>query len=115
MGKGGIVADIWVEDEEELTIGNIKLRFISTPGHTPGGMCILMDDIIFSGDTLFRMSVGRTDLPGGNEEDLLRSIKDKLLILPESINVFPVHVASPTATEEEKRMIEEQLTSGVFL
>ena len=79
MGKGGIKADIEVKDGDELTVGDMKLKFISTPGHTPGGMCILLDNLLFSGDTLFRMSIGRTDLPGGKDEEIIKSITEKLL------------------------------------
>jgi len=91
QGKGGIVADIDVSDEEHLKVGNMDLRFISTPGHTPGGMCILVDSILFSGDTLFCCSIGRTDLDGGNTLSLLTSIKEKLMVLDEEIQVLPGH------------------------
>ena len=102
LGKGGIRADIEVSDGDELEIGNIKLKFISTPGHTPGGMCILMDDILFSGDTLFRMSVGRTDLPGGDEKTLLSSVKEKLMILPDETVVLPGHMEETTIGIERR-------------
>jgi len=92
MGQGGIVADILVSDNDELEIGNIKLRFIETPGHTPGGMCVLMDDVLFSGDTLFFASVGRTDFIGGNTEQLIESIRTKLLCLPDKTLVLPGHM-----------------------
>ena len=91
-GKGGIIADIWSSDGDEMTVGTMKLKFISTPGHTPGGQCILVDRILFSGDTLFHASIGRTDLPGGNYEDIQKSITEKLYCLPEDTAVLPGHM-----------------------
>ena len=102
MGKGGITADIEVEDGDILSVGTHILKFISTPGHTPGGMCILMDDVLFSGDTLFRMSVGRTDMAGGNEEQLLTSIKEKLMTLPDNTLVMPGHMDNTTIGIERR-------------
>ncbi|WP_455012667.1 MBL fold metallo-hydrolase [Mogibacterium timidum] len=89
-------ADIYVSDNEELSLGNSKLRFIATPGHTKGGMCILVDDKLFSGDTLFLRSVGRTDLYGGSWQDLKASIQDKLFKLDGSTKVYPGHGPSTT-------------------
>ena len=102
MGKGGIKADIEVSDGDTLRIGGIDLKFISTPGHTPGGMCILMDDMLFSGDTLFRMSIGRTDLPGGDEEALLSSIREKLMTLPDETMVLPGHMRETNIKTERR-------------
>lgn len=102
MGKGGIIADIEVVDGDTMKVGNIDLSFISTPGHTPGGMCILMDDVLFSGDTLFRMSVGRTDFPGGDEKSLLESIRNKLMILPDDTEVLPGHMEETTIGIERR-------------
>lgn len=102
MGKGGIKADIEVKDGDELTVGDMKLKFISTPGHTPGGMCILLDNLLFSGDTLFRMSIGRTDLPGGNDEEIIKSITDKLLCLPDETVVLPGHMQETTIGIERR-------------
>ncbi len=102
FGKGGITADIEVSDGEEMQVGDIKLRFISTPGHTPGGMCVYTDGILFSGDTLFHCSVGRTDFPGGDFGSLMTSIKEKLFILPDDTKVLPGHDAE-TLIGYEKR------------
>ena len=102
MGKGGIRADIEVKDGDELTVGDMKLKFISTPGHTPGGMCILLDNLLFSGDTLFRMSIGRTDLPGGNDEEIIKSITEKLLCLPDETVVLPGHMQETTIGIERR-------------
>jgi glyoxylase-like metal-dependent hydrolase (beta-lactamase superfamily II) len=90
-GAGGIECDIYVDDGQEMTAADTAIRFLSTPGHTPGGMCILMGRTLFSGDTLFRASIGRSDFPGGDHELLIRSIREKLLTLPEDTRVLPGH------------------------
>jgi glyoxylase-like metal-dependent hydrolase (beta-lactamase superfamily II) len=101
-GEGGIDCDIYVADGEEMELNGLKLQFISTPGHTPGGMCILSGKTLFSGDTLFRASVGRSDFPGGNTEDLIRSIKDKLFTLPDDTRVLPGHSEETTIGYEKR-------------
>jgi len=83
-----------------LPLGNAEIKFILTPGHTIGGMCILCEDILISGDTLFASSVGRTDFPGGNHSQLISSIKDKLMKLDDRIRVFPGHGMSTTIGAE---------------
>jgi len=90
-GPGGIVADINVVDGDEISCGDITLKFIETPGHTIGGICILCDKVLFSGDTLFQCSVGRTDFPTGDWDTLLDSIKNKLFLLPDDTKVLPGH------------------------
>lgn len=101
-GEGGIDCDIYVDDGEEMELNGLKLRFISTPGHTPGGMCILIGKMLFSGDTLFRTSVGRSDFPGGNQEELIHSIKNKLFVLSDDIRVFPGHSEETTIGYEKR-------------
>ena len=95
-------ADKTVTDGETLTVAGLTLRVIGTPGHTPGGVCYLLEDILFSGDTLFAGSIGRWDLPGGNGEQLLKSIREKLLILPEKTRVLPGHGGETTIGNEKK-------------
>ena len=102
MGKGGIRADMEVSDGDVLDVGNIHLQFITTPGHTPGGMCILMEGVLFSGDTLFRGSVGRTDFPGGDMDTLLSSLRDKLMLLPDETEVYPGHMGETTIGIERR-------------
>ncbi len=80
-----------VLDQETLKIAGDNLRIIHTPGHTPGSICIVLGNKIFSGDTLFQMSVGRTDLPGGNHSLLIKSIKEKLFTLDGDFDVYPGH------------------------
>ncbi len=69
----------------------LELTVIHTPGHTPGGICLLTDNVLFSGDTLFAESIGRTDFPGGSYSQLIGSIKDKLLVLDDAVRVLPGH------------------------
>ncbi|MDD4376957.1 MAG: MBL fold metallo-hydrolase [Eubacteriales bacterium] len=95
-------ADIYVEDNDVIDLGNMKLKFIFTPGHTKGGMCILVDNYLFSGDTLFCQSIGRTDFYGGSFDQLSKSIKEKLYTLPEGTIVLPGHM-SETQIGREKR------------
>ncbi len=83
-------ADILVKDGDTICIGGVKPSFIHTPGHTPGSMCVLADRRLFSGDTLFRLGVGRIDLGAGNQTKLESSIR-RLMELDDSIEVFPGH------------------------
>ena len=85
------VADELLNDDDEIKLGESVIKVIHTPGHTQGGICLLAGDMLFSGDTLFMQSIGRTDLEGGNLFQLLRSIKKNLLVLDDQIRVFPGH------------------------
>ena len=78
---------------ETIKFGNTELTVLHTPGHSAGGVCFYCeaDNVLFSGDTLFFSSIGRADLPGGNEPQLISSIRDKLLTLPDSTAVLPGH------------------------
>ena len=78
-----LTADLWVHDGDTLAVGGMTLKFFHTPGHTPGGICILVDDVLFSGDTLFYRSIGRTDFPGGSYEQIKKAIHNKLFVFPE--------------------------------
>ena len=86
---------------ETLQLGQLSLEFIHTPGHSPGGMCILVDNYLMVGDTLFAGSIGRTDLPGGNHQQLIANIKEKLLPLPDETKVCPGHGPMTTIGEEK--------------
>ncbi len=81
----------FVKDNDEFKFGNITVKAIATPGHTEGGICYIIDGKLFSGDTLFRESVGRCDLPKGNRKELLHSVKEKLFALPEDTEVYTGH------------------------
>ncbi|MCL2679614.1 MAG: MBL fold metallo-hydrolase [Dehalococcoidia bacterium] len=92
--------DITLEDGETIKAGELSLTVLHTPGHTPGGICLLGEGMVFTGDTLFQMGIGRTDLTGGNTEQLFRSIHDKLLTLPDSTAVYPGHGPATTIGAE---------------
>ena len=95
-------ADILVSDE--LKVGDVTLKFIHTPGHTEGGMCIYVKEAkaLFSGDTLFRQSIGRTDFPGGSYKEIMDSIRKKLFLLPDDTNVFPGHMGTTSIGFEKE-------------
>lgn len=95
-------ANIEVTGGEDLVIGKYKFKIIHTPGHTPGGICILLNKILFSGDTIFQRSIGRTDLPGGNHKELIKSIKEKIFTLEEDIIVYPGHGPKTSILEEKQ-------------
>lgn len=97
-----ISADLLLSESDSLSVGELTFSFLHTPGHTKGSMCIFCDDALFSGDTLFRSDVGRTDLPGGSYEDLMRSVHEKLKPLTKNYRIFPGHL-EPTTLDEEKR------------
>lgn len=86
-------ADIFVKDEEVLNLAGFFIRVFFTPGHTIGGCCYYIADekILFSGDTLFQESVGRTDFPRGSASDLIRAIREKLMPLPDDVTVYTGH------------------------
>ena len=94
-------ADGFLEEGDQVTIGDIKFEVIHTPGHTPGGISLWTDKMIFSGDTIFFRSVGRTDLPGGSWDQLIKSIKQKILTKDDDTVIYPGH-GPPTTVGEEK-------------
>ncbi|MDB8793771.1 MBL fold metallo-hydrolase [Romboutsia sp. 1001216sp1] len=94
-GPQELDADIYVNDKEKLTLGNLKLSFIHTPGHTKGGMCIRVNDDMFTGDTLFAGSIGRTDFIGGSYKELEKSLK-KLSKYENDVKIYPGHGPSST-------------------
>lgn len=94
----------YVTDGERLEIAGLKIQVIHTPGHTAGGCCYYMEEenVLFSGDTLFLASVGRTDLPTGSMSTLVRSITERLLVLPESTKVYPGHMEETDIAYEKQ-------------
>lgn len=105
FGMGQIFdADIYLKDGEEFETAGYHIKAIEVPGHTIGGMCYYFDKqgVLFSGDTLFCESVGRSDFPGGSASALCRGIKDKLFILPEHTRVYPGHMDETTIGNEIK-------------
>jgi glyoxylase-like metal-dependent hydrolase (beta-lactamase superfamily II) len=95
-----VTPDRLLMDGEILTAGGLNLRVLHTPGHSPGCICLLGDGLVFTGDTLFNMGVGRTDLPGGDTHLLMASIHDRLLSLPDSTRVYPGHGPASTIGDE---------------
>lgn len=91
-------ADITVKDGDKIEIGQVSLEVIHTPGHSPGGICLLGAGNLFSGDTLFVGGIGRTDLPGSSHEQFMTSIKERLLVLPDETVVWPGHDYGPKPT-----------------
>lgn len=94
--------DRFVDDTTVLTLGEEEIKVITTPGHSPGGVCYYVPSagMLFSGDTLFQGSVGRVDLPGGNGTQLLKSVREKLMKLPHDTVVFPGHGAATSIGRE---------------
>lgn len=94
----------YLEDGMTLEIGRRTIEVLHTPGHTQGGCCLLLrnEQVLLSGDTLFADSVGRTDLPGGNHDQLIASIKEKLMPLPDETVVWPGHGPSSTIGRERR-------------
>jgi hydroxyacylglutathione hydrolase len=94
-------ADIMLEHGDIINVGNIELEVIHTPGHTPGGICLKTGNLVFTGDTLFAGSIGRTDFPGGSFRQIIKSIKENLLILDEMTGVLPGHGPDSTIKVEK--------------
>ncbi len=98
-----VVIDEPLKDNDVIEIGESRLEVIATPGHTLGGIALYSrpDKILFTGDTIFQGSVGRTDLPGGNHSQLLRSITSRILTLPDDVKIYPGHGPSTTVGYEK--------------
>ena len=104
-GAGYVFADAkFLEDGASLALAGYQIRMISTPGHTAGGCCYYIEEeeVLFSGDTLFAGSVGRTDFPTGSMSTLVRSVKERLLSLPEDTQVYPGHMEATTIGFEKE-------------
>lgn len=95
-------ADRLLNDGEKIMVGALEFQVIHTPGHTPGGICLLAKDTLFSGDTLFAESIGRSDFPGGSHSQLIHSIKNRLLVLPDQTTVLPGHGEATTIGDERQ-------------
>lgn len=101
-GKDPCAADGTLKEGDKIQFGENSLEVLHTPGHTPGGISLLIDKVIFVGDTLFCGSIGRTDLPGGSFEQLIDSIKRKLLTKGDDYLIYPGHGPASTIGEERK-------------
>ncbi len=93
-----------LEDRDILDAGRYKLEVIHTPGHTPGSICLKADGVIFTGDTLFCQGIGRTDFAYGSEEDIMRSIKEKLFTLDDNYVIYPGHGPESTIWHEKQNL-----------
>ncbi len=99
-----IVPEQVLKDGDKIFIGSHAMEVIHTPGHTPGSICLLMPPYLFSGDTLFHAGVGRTDLAGGDYNALIRSIRNRLFLLPDKLLLLPGHGYTSKLGEEKKIM-----------
>ncbi|EPS52873.1 metallo-beta-lactamase family protein [Clostridium botulinum A1 str. CFSAN002368] len=94
-------ADEYLVEGKEFQLGNLKIKAIETPGHSPGGMSFLVNNVIFTGDTLFRESIGRSDFIGGSHNTLINSIQSKITVLDPDIYVLPGHGSQSTIGYEK--------------
>ena len=94
--------DRLLKDGDSIDIGDLHFLVLHTPGHTSGGICLLGEGVVFSGDTLFNYSVGRTDLPGGSYSQLMNSLQTKLMTLPDNTVVYPGHGPETTIGAEQR-------------
>ena len=99
------------DDGETLTLGQVQIRFLHTPGHTPGSQCFLLGDRLVAGDTLFVQGCGRVDLPGGDAEQMYYSLTQKLAKLPSKTVLYPGHHYGPSETST----IEQELQNNLYL
>jgi hydroxyacylglutathione hydrolase len=95
-------ADKLLGEGDEISLGTLNLIVIHTPGHTPGGISLVVNNIVFTGDTLFAGGIGRTDLPGGSYQNLQKSIKEKLLVLSDDKVIYPGHGPNSTIGKERR-------------
>ena len=100
FGKFPDIEVTFIEDKEIINIADFQVQCIWTPGHTPGGMCFLIEDCLFSGDTLFQGSIGRTDFVGGDYDTIISSIVEGLMVLENNVIVYPGHGEATTILRE---------------
>ncbi|MBI4644853.1 MAG: MBL fold metallo-hydrolase [Deltaproteobacteria bacterium] len=104
--------DLPVEDGMRLPLGRVEAVVLHTPGHTPGAICLYFPGHLFTGDTLFVDAAGRTDLPGGSLEELIQSLQDKIMPLPDETRIWPGHDygETPTSTLGREKSTNPYLT-----
>jgi hydroxyacylglutathione hydrolase len=95
--------EMWLEEGQEISVGTLKFQVLFCPGHSPGHICLYGEGVLFSGDVLFQLSIGRFDLPGGDGLKLFRSIRDKLFTLPDETLVLPGHGPTTTIGQEKEQ------------
>lgn len=115
MGLFGPAAkpDLLLQEGNRIEFGSLSFSVLETPGHSPGGICLLGHGVVFSGDTLFRQSIGRYDFPGCSGRDLMASIRNKLMVLPDLTTVYPGH--GPATTIGLERASNPFLGSSGFM
>lgn len=96
-----ITPDVELSDKDEIKLGDLNFEIIHTPGHTKGGICVKVGNIMMTGDTLFNKSIGRTDFPGGSFEEIIKSIQEKIFKYDEDTIIYPGH-NSPSTIKSEK-------------
>ena len=111
----GLAIDIGLHDGDILTVGRLEIKIIHTPGHTPGSICLYVGDCLFSGDTLFVGNAGRTDLPGGNLDTLIRSIQERIIVLPPDTRLYPGHDYGATPFSTIGREMEDNIYITDFM
>ena len=94
--------DEYIKNNDIIKLGNLEIKVIHTPGHTQGGCCFYVDGNLFSGDTIFRESIGRCDLPGGDFNQIIKSIQEKIFTLPENTTILPGHGKTTTVAWEKE-------------
>jgi len=92
----------FLKDGDVVQVGTIRLEVIHLPGHSPGGICLLGEGLLFAGDSLFAGSIGRSDLPGGDQYALMRGLRDRLMVLPDKTIVYPGHGPETTIGQERR-------------
>lgn len=114
MVENGEVLSLWglqrepcrvdqeVQDGDLIPIGDSRIRVIHSPGHTRGSVCYMLDSALFSGDVIFRGSIGRTDLPGGSDRDMAETLKSRIAVLDPAVRIYPGH--GPETTVEHEKM-----------
>lgn len=95
--------DRLLNEGDSIDISDLHFTVLHTPGHTPGGICLLGEGVVFTGDTLFHQSIGRTDLPGGSHGHLMNVINSKLMALPDNTVVYPGHGSETTIGDERQK------------
>jgi hydroxyacylglutathione hydrolase len=96
-------ADVIYGDGDVVEAAGFKFKVLATPGHTKGGVCLQCENVVFCGDTVFAESIGRTDLPGGSYEEIIQSIKDKILPLADDVQLLPGHGPATSVGWERRR------------
>ncbi len=104
--------DTLLSDGDIVESGSLKIHIIHTPGHSPGGVCLSTGDFLITGDTLFAGSVGRTDLPGGDHDQLLESVRSKIFTLENNPEIYPGH--GPKSSVDFERQNNPFFTTGSF-